>query len=53
MLGPNVREMLLDNLSWLQAMEHYIEVWEQVERGSTEGASAVNGGHCRATMEGT
>ena len=49
--APDVMELLLDISSRLQAMEHYTEVWKQVERGSTQDASAVSAGHGRIAME--
>ena len=48
---PDFTELLLHSSSWLQVTEHYIEVWEQVERGSTQGARVVSSCHNRAATE--
>ena len=39
--GHEVMQLLLDSSSRFHTTEHYIEAWEQAERGRTQGASAV------------
>ena len=51
MEGSEVMELLLDISSRLQATEQYIEVWDQAERGRTQGASIVIAATDRTAME--